>query len=85
MILMSWEDDTLGVEREIKRLSQVFSNIYRFEVNEFKIPRKLPGLATTSQLTSFLLKAGQDCLLIVYYAGHTRLSQQTNEPPIWTA
>ena len=84
-MLLSWVDDNLGVDTELERLSQVFSKLYHFDVHEFKIPRKSPGLATMSQLSDFLLEAIPECLLIIYYAGHTRLSQQTNEPPVWTA
>lgn len=84
-LLLSWEDDNLGVEREIKRLGHVFSNLYRFNVQEFRIPRKTPGRATISQVSTFLEKDAHDNLFIVYYAGHARLSHQTNEPPIWAA
>jgi hypothetical protein len=80
-----WEDADLGIETEIKRLGQVFSSLYRFEIHEFRNPRKSPGLATISHLSPCLLKGGLESLLIVYYAGHVCLSQQTNEPPIWTA
>jgi len=86
VLLLSWEDDNLGVEQEISRLGHVFSNLYRFDVQDFKIPRKTPGRATISRLSTFLLEVdGRDGLLILYYAGHARLSHQTNEPPIWAA
>lgn len=84
-LLLSWEDDNLGVEKEIQRLGHVFSNLYRFEVHKFRIPRKTPGKATTTRVSTFLENDWQDSLLIVYYAGHYRLSKQTNEPPIWAA
>jgi len=42
VLLLSWEDDNLGVEQEIKRLGYVFGNLYRFDVQEFRIPRKNP-------------------------------------------
>jgi hypothetical protein len=80
VLLLSWEDDNLGVELEIKRLGHVFSNLYRFNVQEFKIPRKTPGKATISCVSHFLETDAHDSLLIVYYAGHARLSHQTNEP-----
>jgi hypothetical protein len=85
VLLMSWEDDNLGVEKEIRRLGYVFSNLYRFNVQEFRIPRKTPGKATSKRVWTFLEKDKTDSLLIFYYAGHSRLSQQSNEPPIWAA
>jgi hypothetical protein len=85
VLMLSWEDDNLGVEREIRRLKHVFSALYRFDVQEFKIPSKTPGKATTSRISDFLENDSPNCLLIVYYAGHARLSNQINEPPIWAA
>jgi hypothetical protein len=85
VLLMSWEDDTLGVETEMRLLGKVFSNLYRYEVQEFKIPTKTPGKATMREVSRFLENDGLDNLLIVYYAGHARLSLQANEPPIWVA
>ncbi len=85
VLLLSWEDDNLGVDREVKRLGYAFKNLYRFEVEEFKIPKKTPGKATTSRVSTFLENDGFDNLLIVYYAGHARLSQQPGQPPIWAA
>lgn len=85
VLLMSWEDDNLGVETEIRRLGNVFSNLYQFEVREFRIPRKTPGKATTKEVSKFLENDGSGNLLVVYYAGHARLSNQANDPAIWTA
>jgi hypothetical protein len=85
VLLLSWEDDNLGVEQEIKRLRHIFANLYRFDVQEYQIPRKKPGKAAISRVSSFLELDDRGTLLIVYYAGHARLSRQTNEPPIWAA
>jgi hypothetical protein len=85
VLLLSWEDDNLRVEQEIKCLGYVFGNFYRFDVQEFRIPPKKPGKATISQVSAFLEMDAHDTLLIVYYAGHARLSHQTNEAPIWAA
>ena len=85
MLLLSWKDDNLGVNKEILRLEQVFSNLYRYNVVKFTIPKEAPGNATISRVLSFLEKNGKSRLLIIYYAGHARLSKQTNEPPIWAA
>ncbi|KAE9369796.1 hypothetical protein N431DRAFT_443421 [Stipitochalara longipes BDJ] len=85
VLLLSWGDDSLGVETEVQRLGKVFSNLYRFDVKEFKIPSKTPGKATTAEVSKFLEHDQPDNLLIVYYAGHARLSHQANDPPIWLA
>lgn len=85
VLLLSWEDDNLGVYREMRHLEYVFSNLFRFDVQSFKIPPKTAGKATTSRILSFLENDGHDALLIVYYAGHARLSHRSSEPPIWSA
>lgn len=85
VLLLSWEDDNLGVEEEIKRLGHVFTNLYRFAVEEYRIPRKKPGKATISRVSSFLEMDAHDALLILYYGGHARLSHRANEAPIWAA
>lgn len=85
VLLLSWEDDNLGVYREMDHLEDVFSNLYRFDVQSFKIPRKTAGKATTSRILSFLEDDGPETLFIVYYAGHARLSHRSSEPPIWSA
>ena len=59
MLLLSWEDDNLGVEKEILRLEHVFSNFYRFNVAQFKISRDEPGRATLSQVFPFSRGAGK--------------------------
>ena len=85
VMLLSWEDDNLGVEKEIRRLGYVFSNLYRFDVQQFKIPRKTPGRATSSRISTFLENDDSSNLLIVYYGGHAQLGHQSTEPPIWAA
>jgi len=85
VLLLSWEDDNIGVFREIERLRYVFFNLYRFDVQEFRIPGKTPQKAATVRLSSFLEQDGPSSLLIVYYAGHARPSPQSSAPPIWAA
>ncbi|KAF8853387.1 hypothetical protein BDZ45DRAFT_694290 [Acephala macrosclerotiorum] len=85
VLLLSWEDDNLGVYQEMHRLEYVFSNLYRFDVQSFKIPCKTAGKATTSRILSFLEEDGPETLFVVYYAGHARLSPRSSEPPIWSA
>jgi hypothetical protein len=85
VLLLSWEDDNLGVEEEIRRLGHVFLHLYQFNVQEFQIPRKTPGKATVKRISEFLENDGTSSLFIVYYAGHSRVGSQPNEAPIWQA
>ena len=42
VLLLSWEDDDLGVFEEVTELQDVFRHYYRFETEEWKIPSKRP-------------------------------------------
>jgi hypothetical protein len=84
VLLMSWADDDLYVNEEVDQLGSVFSRYYNFDVQYFKIPRRSPGLSANSRIISFIEQGGMDTLLIVYYAGHARLSHEI-QPPIWAA
>jgi hypothetical protein len=84
VLLLSWADDDLYVDEEVDRLGCAFSQYYNFEVQFFKIPRISPGWSTNSRVISFIQQGGIDSLLILYYAGHARLSHHV-QPPIWAA
>ncbi|KAG0645504.1 hypothetical protein D0Z07_8738 [Hyphodiscus hymeniophilus] len=85
VLLLSWEDDDLGVKEEIIDLRHVFENFYRFDVEEHKIPSEKPDKNVKRKVLEFLNKDGDDTLLVVYYAGHARSGEQSNEGSIWFA
>lgn len=70
-LLLSWEDDNLGVINEVHELSDVFRRTYDFEVEEWKIPSKRPHNTLASKVLGFLDEfESKDNLLIIYYGGH---------------
>ena len=83
VLLLSWEDDDLGVYREINQLENVFANIYHFDVEKFEIPSLEPVMRVNECITGLIKRAGKDTLLIVYYGGHGRGVQYSTEAPIW--
>ena len=91
VLLLSWEDDDLGVDKEIKDLRRVFEQRYRFEVEEHRIPSKRPDKNVKKRVLDFLGNDdnddndGNETLLVVYYAGHARRGEQSNEGSIWFA
>lgn len=85
-MLLSWEDDNLGVKGEINELHNVLSRMYRFEIHEYEIHGEKPGRDTQSRVAAFLREHDdKDNLLILYYAGHAMPSRQGSEAPIWAA
>ena len=70
-LLLSWEDDTLGVIDEITELGDVFRSIYHFEAEEWKIPGERSHISLAAKILGLLNDyESVDNLLIVYYGGH---------------
>ena len=70
-LLLSWEEDDLGVIDEISQLNVVLENNYHYETAQWKIPNTRSHNSLASRLTTFLNEhESKDNLLIVYYGGH---------------
>lgn len=83
VLLISWQtqDPKLPVEKEIKALREVFGSIYRYDIEEFRIPDSASHAAVSERINEFV-KLNNDSssdLKIVYYAGHSRLSRNKQE------
>lgn len=85
VLLLSWEDDDLGVHTEINTLQQVFQDMYHFSVTKFMIPSLKPVIEVHKCIMKFLENDAKNILRIVYYGGHGRGVQYSTEPPIWFA
>jgi len=85
VLLLSWEDDDLGVWTDINGLRYVFRELYHFEVTTFEIPSLKPNMAVHKCIMNFLDNDSKDTLRIVYYGGHGRGAQLSTEPSIWFA
>ena len=83
VLLLSWEEDDLGVHTEINELRDVFDDRYHFEVQEYKIPSTKPNRSVMNRVKEFLDLESKETLLIVYYAGHAKRGRQSNEASIW--
>lgn len=83
-LLLSWEDDDLGVMREIKRLRCVLENKYDYHTQTFEIPSRKPDIALKGKVVEFLAEDDENTLLILYYGGHARRGNQM-EGPLWFA
>ena len=78
VLLLSFEEDDLGVAAEIAPLQEVFENKYRYETEAWQIPSRSPLSALSSKLHKFREEYCNDSrephdalpLLIVYYGGH---------------
>ena len=86
VLLLSWEEDDLGVFTEIKRLRHVFEDRYHYFVDCYSIPSAKPDTALKGRVFEFLKHYdSKNALLIVYYAGHGTSSLSPGGPPLWHA
>lgn len=81
--MLSWEDDDLLVDSEIRELGTIFEKSYNYEVERWLIPREKPATRIHTKIGEFLENDGTDTLLIVYYAGHAIQDIQQGGSPIW--
>lgn len=71
VLLLSWEDDNLGVATEIDELEKVFRDIFNYQVDRWKIPSHKSHNALVYHLMRSLGNfESNDKLFIVYYGGH---------------
>ena len=71
VLLLSSEDDDLGVIDEVTELQDVFRQSYNYETEEWKIPSNRSHNALATKILQFLNDfEAKDSLLIVYYGGH---------------
>ena len=75
VLLLSWEEDNLGVKEEIIELEFVLKQGYRYETEHWKIPSARSHNSLAMRLSNFLDQyERKDSLLIVYYGGHGYMS-----------
>ncbi|KAI1174286.1 hypothetical protein F4777DRAFT_390127 [Nemania sp. FL0916] len=87
-LLLSWEDDDIGVAGEIEQLSEMLCDSNRFgcQVWSYQIPSQNPARALNFRLAQFLDEFGnEDNLIIVYYGGHGGPRVSTKGPCTWAA
>ena len=85
VLMLTWEDvASRSPESEVTKLSNVFKDVYRFEVENWIIPSEASNSATNQKISDFINLGGNsdDDLKIVYYAGQTRLIK--NRELAWT-
>lgn len=71
VLLLSWEEDSLGVIQEVLELQDVFRQTYFYDAEVWRIPSDHSYKALRKRLNTFLDDfEDKESLLIVYYGGH---------------
>ncbi len=74
-LLLSWDEDELGVIAEVQELDDVLSQTYNFRTERWKIPSSSSHNALAFRLMEFVRDYDDDeHLLIVYYGGHGHMN-----------
>lgn len=82
VLLLSWDEDDLGVLRELDRLSRVFTDLYGFNTEKWLIPSEDSHGELGDRLRAFTkTHAEENVLLIVYHGAHGFLNDYRQ--PIW--
>ncbi|KAH7407907.1 hypothetical protein BKA64DRAFT_706308 [Cadophora sp. MPI-SDFR-AT-0126] len=83
VLLLRWEQDTMGVQYELDDLAAAFAESYGFKTETWLIPSAQPHLALMGKAFKMVQDFGtKDNLLIVYYAGHGGMN--SSRQPLWT-
>ncbi|PVH80663.1 hypothetical protein DL98DRAFT_588255 [Cadophora sp. DSE1049] len=83
VLLLRWEQDTMGVQYELDDLAAAFAESYGFKTETWLIPSSQPHLALMGKAFKMVQDFGmKDNLLIVYYAGHGGMN--SSRQPLWT-
>ncbi|KAL8703851.1 MAG: hypothetical protein Q9201_002979 [Fulgogasparrea decipioides] len=75
VLLLSWENDKLGVILELQELDNVLSQKYHFQTEQWKIPDLNSHNALAFRLMEFLKDyTAKENLLLIYYGGHGHMN-----------
>ncbi|KAL9008736.1 MAG: hypothetical protein Q9173_006169 [Seirophora scorigena] len=76
VLLLSWEDDDLGVVTEIAELQRVFDFSYHFQTSHWELPSHKSHNALVRRVMQLLDESESgEKLLIVYYGGHGKMNE----------
>ncbi|KAK3616679.1 hypothetical protein LTR22_026986 [Elasticomyces elasticus] len=87
VLLISWADDDLKSENDLKRLQKIFIKTYGYTAEHYKIPSEnLPEWELEFQLMKTRKQYGMesDSLLIIVYGGHGAIRER-DQHSIWKA
>jgi len=86
VLLLSWEDDDIGVADEISALGDMFRHDFNYAVWPYKIPSQDAETSLNFTIARFVSSFGrEDSLIVVYYGGHGGPKVATKSPCTWAA
>jgi len=81
VLLLRWEDDDVGTEKEISDLEELFRAVYHYATERYLIPSDDPTTQLEYRLNDFRRASDNGTsLLIIYYGGHGVLDRSKQRP-----
>lgn len=86
VLLMGWDKDDLNLQDQVRSLESVFRGLYHYDTEYWKIPSRRSSVELSRKVANLVDAHGQEGnLLILYYGGHARPSEQPGGSPVWAA
>jgi hypothetical protein len=80
VLLLYWEEDDLGCQKELKKLTGILEEHFHYAVHTFVIPTRRSQALLQREISEFVLKYSlESTLTIIYYAGHGDPDDETVE------
>jgi hypothetical protein len=79
-LLLYWEEDDLGCQKEVKKLKDLLEQHFRYAVYTFVIPTRRSQALLQREISKFVLEHSlESTLTIIYYSGHGDPDDETDE------
>jgi hypothetical protein len=84
VLLVTWEEDDIGLTDEVERLADIFKTEFNYQVWPYKIPSYRSQEEFGGQIGKIVqLFSHDDSLIIMYYGGHG--GKGKDKECIWSA
>jgi hypothetical protein len=84
VLLLRWEEDDMGVQRELRSLDKVLTERYNFKTHTWLIPSKGSHRALMGEVLQLVKEhESRNTLFIVYYAGHGKINPSRQSTWLW--
>ena len=82
VLLLYWDEDDLGVEKEVRKVKELFEGTFRFGTRVYQIPSQQSTSSLNIELCQFIMShsLGRRSLIILYYAGHADDAESSSPP-----
>ncbi|KAK0704464.1 hypothetical protein B0H67DRAFT_497304 [Lasiosphaeris hirsuta] len=86
VLLISWDQSDLDIEAELTPLISILQGLYHYDTESWKIPSRRSAAELSRKVSDLVTEYNQEgSLLVFYYLGHSKPSDQAGGSPVWFA